>query len=574
LLAALFVLPSGPSVTATTPNVDPALASQAAAHPSRAFSVIVREQAPASAAAEGLVRSLGGRVSHELPIVGSFSATVPGAAVRALAASDLVRRVWGDGRLHMQSVDMSAYDVAPTNSVWKKVVRLPPANAAYTGAGVGVAVLDTGVVPVPDLVGGIRQVVDLTPEDNGLDGYGHGTAMAGIIGGRGLENGADAGVAPRANVISIKVAGFNGATDVSVVIAGLQWAVTHRAQYNIRVLNLSFGTDSRQPYAIDPLDYAVERAWRAGILVVVSAGNRGSGRRTITKPGDDPFVVTVGAADLRNTISKSDDVVAPFSSRGPTQDGFAKPDLVAPGVTIVTTRDPGSVVDLGHPDARVGSSYIKGSGTSEAAAVVSGVAALMYQANPRLTPNVAKGILIRTARRYGDMTGLPGAGAGNVDADGATRAATTMTTVANGGLVRSRGTGSLEASRGSGHVYVARCDPSGTCTPVLLTGEVDALGNPWSADALSTTWSANPWSGYTYAGSAWSGAGWSANSWAAHSWSGMQWDANSWSANSWSKGSWDANSWSGNTWSGTSWSGNTWSANSWSANSWSANSWS
>src|SRR5207244_7361959 len=135
----------------------------------------------------------------------------------------------------------------------------------------------------------------------------------------------------------------NGATDVSVVMAGLQWIVTHRLQYNIRVLNLSFGTDSKQPYSIDPLDFAVEQAWRMGIVAVVSAGNVG-GSGTVTKPGDDPYVITVGAADLKNTGVVTDDTVASFSSYGPTQDGFAKPDVAAPGVTIVSARDTGSTI--------------------------------------------------------------------------------------------------------------------------------------------------------------------------------------------------------------------------------------
>src|SRR5206468_1531885 len=134
-----------------------------------------------------------------------------------------------------------------------------------------------------------------------------------------------------ADIVSVKVAGWNGSTDVSEVIAGLQWVYFNHGQYNIRVLNLSFGTDSTQSYSIDPLDYAVEKVWQSGVLVVVAAGNRGaSGSQSINKPGDDPFVLTVGGADLKNTCSLFDDSLASFSSRGPTADGFSKPDLVAP----------------------------------------------------------------------------------------------------------------------------------------------------------------------------------------------------------------------------------------------------
>src|SRR5206468_9239433 len=142
---------------------------------------------------------------------------------------------------------------------------------------------------------------------------------AGIVAGDGTaSSGQYVGVAPGVNLIPIKVASADGATDVSVVIAGLQWAVSHRAQYNIRVLNLSFGTDGKQAYSIDPLDYAVEQTWFSGIFVAVAAGNAGPASGTITKPGDDPYVVTVGADDTNGTSNVNDDVVAPFSSQGPT----------------------------------------------------------------------------------------------------------------------------------------------------------------------------------------------------------------------------------------------------------------
>ena len=260
---------------------------------------------------------------------------------------------------------------------------------------------DTGIIQSPDFGNRILTSVDFTHEADGIDHYGHGTHMAGIIAGNGSQSsGKWAGVAQKANLVSVKVAPTDGSTDVSVVIAGLQWIITNRAQYNIRVLNLSFGTDSLQPYAVDPLDYAVEQVWNSGVLVVAAAGNRGSNSGTINKPGDDPFVLTVGAMDGAGTLGKLNDMVMAFSSRGPTQDGLDKPDLVAPGVTIVSVRDPGSTVDTYHSDARVGTAYFKGTGTSQAAAVVSGVGALMFQAKPGLTNNQAKALLMGTAMPY------------------------------------------------------------------------------------------------------------------------------------------------------------------------------
>src|SRR2546423_3421607 len=314
-VAALLLQPPHPSASAAPAKADPLLFARARAAPAAVFRVIVREADPPSGGAEDLVRTLGGHVSRELSIVGGFSATVPGFAMASLAASPLVWRVWGDAPVRMSGVDMNKYDAHAANSVWRDAINLPQATKKYNGAGVGVALLDTGVVPVPDLVDHITHVVDFTAEHDGLDRYGHGTHMAGIIVGDGTSShGTYKGVAPGANLISIKVAGLDGSTDVSMIIAGLQWAVSHRARYNIRVLNLSFGTDAQQSYSIDPLDFAVEQAWFSGILVVVAAGNRGPGPRTVSKPGDDPSVVTVGAEDTRNTSPVSDDPAADFSA--------------------------------------------------------------------------------------------------------------------------------------------------------------------------------------------------------------------------------------------------------------------
>ena len=556
----------------------PALLQMAQAHPDAAMSVIVRETAPASNSAERLVQSLGGTVTRDLSIIGSFSARIPGRALESLTSSAAVWRVWSDGRIRMNGVDMRKYDTWAPNTVWRQTTRLEQTTQYYNGSGVTVAVLDTGVAEVSDFGSRVVNRVDFTPDHDGLDHFGHGTHMAGILAGDGSSSGgAYTGVAPKAKILSVKVAGWNGATDVSVVIAAMQYVVTHKAEYNVRVMNLSFGTDSKQSYVVDPLDYAVEQVWNSGVLVVVSAGNTGPDTGTINKPGDDPFVVTVGSADLKNTNEKDDDVVAEFSSRGPTQDGLAKPDLLAPGVTIVSTRAPGSWVEYTHPDALVGSAYMKGTGTSQSAAVVSGIAALMFQANPSLTPNLAKATLMLSAKKHIKGTG---AGAGLVDASSATSAAvagTYSTSTINVGVAPSNGLGSLEASRGSLHVYT---DLNGDGVPEMVTGEIDVLGNSWDANSWranswganswgANSWGANSWSGYVWDANSWRANSWGANSWGANSWSGMGWDANSWRANSWRTTSWDANSWRANSWGANSWGANSWGANSWNESSWS-----
>jgi serine protease AprX len=455
--------------------------------------------------------------------------------------------------------DLACFDALPANTLWRQAIRLPEVPNKYQGSTVTVAVLDTGITPSDDFLESfgnrILARVDLTAEHDGIDHYGHGTHMAGLVAGNGnASGGAFEGAGPEANVVSVKVAGWDGATDVSTVIAGLQWVVANRQRFGIRVVNLSFGTDSIQPADVDPLNDAVERAWRAGILVVVSAGNAGSLAGTVTKPGDDPYVVTVGAADLRGTTDPADDEVASFSSRG-----GGKPDLVAPGIALVSQRAPGSTVDVFRAAARVGAAYFKGTGTSQAAAVVSGVAARMFDANPTLTPDQAKAVLVATANPA--LAGQPGAGAGLLDAAAAVAAvaqqrigdvrAYPMLPSANAGLVSSTGLGSLQASRGSQQI-VADLDGDGVAEPVQ--GEVDVLGQPWDPATAAAGWSADG-----FAASAWAprvaepaGAA-PAPAWSGPSTSVMAWEAKYWGASGWLTALWDAKYWGAKYWGASTW---------------------
>ena len=506
-------------------------------------SIVVHERTPGSHAAEDLVQAIGGHITRPLPLIGGFAADVPAEHLPMLGRDAAVSGVYVDGRIEMANAATDFWDDLEPSLAWRKAIRLGSVPIGIDGRGVTVALLDTGISHVQDLGERVVARVDFTPGGDGEDDYGHGTHLAGVIAGNGAASGGKwRGVAPGANLVSVKVAGPDGSTDVSVVIAALQWVVTHRAEYGIKVLNLAFGTDSLQPYAVDPLNAAVERAWAAGITVIVSSGNRGPG--TVNKPGDDPYVITVGAVDVKGTAMRQDDEVAPFSSSGRTPDGFEKPDLVAPGTTIVATRDAGSTIDTLHPEAVLDGDYFKGTGTSQAGAVVSGVAALLYQVNPLLKPNQVKSILMGSTLRASQYRS--GGGSGMVDATDAI-ANVSSGVWTNLGLTRSVGSGSLEGSRGKFHVYVD-LNHDGQLDPV--SGEQDVLGAPWD----STSWSSTSWSSTSWSSTSWSSliaenSGWSSNSWSSTSWSGMYWSSNSWSSTSWSSTSWSSTSWSSVAWS-------------------------
>jgi len=309
---------------------------------------------------------------------------------------------------------------------------------------------------------------------------------------------------------------------------------------------------------VDPLNRAVQRAWQAGILVVTSAGNDGADGGRVSKPADDPSVLTVGATDVNGTASVADDTVAPFSSHGLTADGVSKPDLVAPGTTIVATRAPGSTIDTFRPEARVGSAHFKGTGTSQASAVVSGVAALLFEVDPTLTPDEAKAVLMGTAI---ELSGQPGSGAGQVDAAAAVAAVRQGGSRPNPGQTvfpPATGTGALEASRGSHRVHV---DHDRDGVPEPLSGELDALGLPF--DALA--WTEAPWTRESWRGSPWATvtcvAGrswWSVLECGGGRWSGMAWDSKWWGVRTWVEAGWDQKSWTQKSWTQKSWTTGQW----------------
>jgi serine protease AprX len=457
----------------------------------------------------------------------------------------------------------------------------------FTGSGVDIALIDTGIAPVDGLrqKGKVVNGPDLSFDSQVkgleyLDAYGHGTHLAGIIAGRvetvstlsKYDDTNFVGVAPNARIVNVKVADAVGSTDVSQVIAAIDWVIDHRRDngMNVRVITLAYGTDGTQSYEVDPLAHAVERAWQAGIVVVVAAGNDGNGS-PLRNPASDPFVIAVGASE--NTGRKGviyDDAVTQFSNCGSSRRG---PDIVAPGKSIVSLRNPGSFADSQNPEARVGTRYFLGSGSSQAAAVVSGAVALLLEQRPGLTPDQVKELLMDTARPLeGAKAICQGAGALNLKK--AVYAATPSAKESFQSFTSSTGTGSLESARGTMHVYSVSGDAKSQLEPIPLTGEVDIMGSKWTPyECKAPTYCATKWRGGSFNGASWSGSAWSGSSWSGASWSGASWSGASWSGASWSGASWSGASWSGASWSGASWSGASWSGASWSGDAWSAEAW-
>ena len=449
-------------------------------------------------------------------------------------------------------------------------------NAGYTGKGVDVALIDTGVAPVAGLSGAGKVVngPDLSLESQNpsfqhLDTNGHGTFMAGIIAGNDGQPGGYRGVAPDARLLSVKVGDADGGVDVSQVIAAIDWVVQHRHDngMNIRVINLSYGTNSSQPYTVDPLAFAVEQAWKAGIVVVAAAGNSGFQKYSVAQgladPAYDPQIIAVGGADTMGTPTTSDDQVASFSANAASCSSSCRaPDLIAPGTHMQGLRVPGSYIDQNNPNGALGTQYFRGSGTSEATAFTTGAVALLLQKYPQATPDQVKAMLTSSCDSLSGYN-WKSQGCGELD----------MNKLLNAQLpyyaaqynAPSTGIGSLEAARGTDHLSM---------NGVVLQGEQDIFGQPFNSAAMAaleaagSTWSGGTWNGSTWSGSTWSGNTWSGSTWSGSTWSGSTWSGSTWSGNTWSGSTWSGNTWSGNSWSGSTWSGSTWSGGSWLGATW------
>jgi serine protease AprX len=458
-----------------------------------------------------------------LPIVDALAVYLTPEEIDALAGKEFVQAILADNPMY--GVDYrSSMDV--TNLTIGLGDVTPPADGGPTGDGVTVAVVDSGVSVQQDLAGSrIVGWKDLVKgKKKPYDDAGHGTFVAGLIAGDGsaslpLEDGGIAtmqyrGVAPGADIVAVKVLDELGQGRASTVIAGVAWAIAHRDDYDIRVLSIAVGGSPVGPAHEDPVARAVRAAWRNGIVVVCAAGNEGEfGLGGVLSPGNDPYVITVGADDTRQTGDPTDDAVAAYSSRGPTlYDEFAKPDLVAPGNRVVSLREKGSYIDRAFPENRIPVStyapgappwmkpaYVMLSGTSTAAPVVAGAAALMLEQDPSLTPDDVKLRLLQSADPLAGATFFE-QGAGLLDVDGALAA----TSRADGPA--------LSADLGDGSTIL-------------------------SPDAVEE------WTKYAWTKYAWTKYKWTKYKWTKYAWTKYKWTKYAWTKYKWTKYAWTKYAW-------------------------------
>lgn len=338
------------------------------------------------------------RIRRKLKLIRSVAAHVHAQCLHKLCAHGSVKRVHLDRKLYTR------LNIA-TPSIGSKALQ----RAGVSGRGVTIGIIDTGVFPHPDLIKPTNRIAAFRDfvgsRTKPYDNNGHGTHVAGDAAGNGRSSrGKYTGPAPKARLVVAKAFDRTGSGDTSNVIAALDWILRTKKRYGTRIVNMSFGAPAVTKCSDDPLCRAATKAWKAGLVVVAAAGNEGPAARTIITPGINPNIITVGAANDRRSVRQSDDTIAPFSSRGPIAGRRVKPDLVAPGVNIISLRAPGSFLDRQEPGDRVGKSYFRLSGTSMATPMVSGAIAQLLQRRPCLTPRQVKALLKRTAvklRRFG-----------------------------------------------------------------------------------------------------------------------------------------------------------------------------
>jgi serine protease AprX len=530
VLVALSVLAGGvvaaPAAVSSSAFVPPALLAQAQLSPTGNLDVIVQGSSAygigqlvrlVATSAPGAAKG----VRRELQSVNGVAAQVTGKQLLQLAKSPGVAAITADAPVQLTGLSNRQQwpFVSGVVKGWSSITNgsLPQAPA--------IAVVDSGIEPGRADFGSrlIKQVTMTSlPGNSPGDGRGHGTFVAGIAAGSASGY---TGAAPSANLVSIDVMDDQGMALTSDVIAAADWIYQNRGTYNIRVANFSLHSTVPASVFWDPLDRAVEKLWFSGVVVVTASGNYGvSGQPSgeLYAPGNDPFVITVGADDVDGSVSTNDDIAAPWSAYGYTLDGFAKPELAAPGRFMIGPVPASSTLALERPANMVAPGYIQLSGTSFASPIVAGAAAYLLALHPAWTPDQVKGALMLTAKPTPSALPLS-EGVGIVNA----ASAAAVVSPPNPNLA-------LDT--------FLTADPAGGATPVF--------------DAAS-------WGSAAQANASWDTASWGSASWGSASWGSASWGSASWGSDAWSSASWGTASWGSASWGSSSWGTASWGSASW-----------
>jgi serine protease AprX len=513
--SAFAAKPSGAFVPST-------LLAKAQANPTASFKVIVRGKPGEKSASIATYFTQGktAKLKKQFYSVNGVAGSLSGADLVKLASNNHVLSITSD--IELASSATSDYE---PQEVWRSttgITSLLGSLLAPAPQAPAIAVVDSGVDATKFGDFGNRVVANVnfcsTCTDGAVDDEGHGTMVASLAAGAGLYQ----GVAQNAPIVNLRTADGTGASRESDVISAIDWILQNKSQYNIRVANFSMAGASNSSFRYDPLDAAVEKLWFNGVVVVAAVGNYGSNGAAMQvahAPGNDPFVISVGALSTQNTADPSDDTAAPWSVYGHTLDGFAKPEISAPGRWIIAAVPMNATLPTTAPDRVMAPGYMWMSGTSLAAPIVAGAAAQVLAKHPNWTPDQVKGALMVSASPT-----AAGAAGGIGEVNAAAAAAVT--------------------------------DPPNPQSNLDAFITTDASGNPvfdgdaWQNTVSTTTdWSATDWSATDWSATDWSATDWSATDWSATDWSATDWSATDWSATDWSATDWSATDWSASLWS-------------------------
>jgi serine protease AprX len=460
-----------------------------------------------------------GAVKNEFLSVDGARLTLTGKQILRLAKVGLAESILPNDTVKMSGVSLPTYNT----QLWPWAVGAPVDWVNKTPAAPTIAVVDSGIdASRSDVAGRVLGQVNLAslPGNTATgDGYGHGTFVAGIAAGAAPGY---AGVAPKANLMSVDIMNDQGQATVADVVAAADWILQNKTQYNIKVANFSLHAVNRASIRFDPIDQAVEKLWLNGVTVVAAAGNyavNGAQSGVQFAPGNDPFVITVGAADIGSKVNGGDDLAAPWSAWGYTPDGFMKPELGAPGRYMIGPVPTSGQLYSQRPASVTSPGYMQLSGTSFSAPVVAGAAAMLLGQHPDWSPDQVKGALMLTATPQKQVT-LGQLGVGDV----------------NIALART----------------LKKTPPNPNAALNRFVG---------AAEDGTRVFDAAAWSDAAWASAAWSDAAWSDAAWSSAAWSSAAWSSAAWSDAAWASAAWGTAAWSDAAWSDAAWSDAAWADN-------------